>query len=290
MAGNPRPEETSSQSANGEEPIDVEANPQPPHGDKDARPSIMRYLAQDINTDHANLIFLVCYFLSGLSDSSAYKAWSCFVSMQTANTVFVGLGASETLDHTSYYWLEGLVSIFSFFVGSVVFPKTRYFGQQTRRSLLLNFGSQTLLVSVAAALLQSGAIEDSSVATDNDIFLKLIPISIMAFQSAGQMAVSSLLSFPELPTTVLTSIYYDLGSEPGILKPLAANKARNQRVTAIIGVVGGAVVGGFLAKSTGRISPALWIVAGCKLAITVIWLFWKQAGVKVQQNSTASVS
>ncbi|KLJ09128.1 hypothetical protein EMPG_15453 [Blastomyces silverae] len=290
MAGNPHPEEPSSQAANGEELRDVEANPQPLHGDTEARLSVARYLAQDINTDHVNLIFLLCYFLSGLSDSSAFRAWGCFVSMQTGNTVFVGLGASDTLDQTTYHWLKGLVSILSFFAGSVVFPKTRYLGNQSRRSLLVNFGSQTLLVSVAAALLQSGVIEDSGVATDNDIFLKLIPISLVAFQSAGQMAVSRLLSFPELPTTVLTSIYYDLGSEPGILKPLTTNKARNQRITSIIGVVGGAVVGGFLAKSTGRISPALWIVAGCKLAISVIWLFWKQAQVKVQQNPTASVS
>ncbi|EQL31610.1 hypothetical protein BDFG_06064 [Blastomyces dermatitidis ATCC 26199] len=281
MAGNPH-SETLSQAANGEELRDVEANPQPLHVDTDSRPSILRYLAQDINTEHANLIFLVCYFLSGLSDSSAYKAWGCFVSMQTGNTVFMGLGASDTLDQTTYHWLKGLVSIFSFFLGSVVFPKTRYFGHQTRRTLLVNFGSQTLLVSVAAALLQSGTIEDSGVATDNDAFLKLIPIALLAFQSAGQMAVSRLLAFPELPTTVLTSVYYDLGSEPGILKPLTTNKARNQRITSIIGVVGGAVVGGFLAKSTGRISPALWIVAGCKLAISAIWLFWKQAQVKVQ--------
>lgn len=83
MAGNPHPEADSSQAVNGEEFMDVEANPQQYSGDTDTRSWIVRYLAQDVNTDHADLIFLVCYFLSGLSDSSAYRAWGCFVSMQT---------------------------------------------------------------------------------------------------------------------------------------------------------------------------------------------------------------
>ncbi|PGH32956.1 hypothetical protein GX50_04238 [[Emmonsia] crescens] len=290
MAGNPHPEADSSQAVNGEEFMDVEANPQQYSGDTDTRSWIVRYLAQDVNTDHADLIFLVCYFLSGLSDSSAYRAWGCFVSMQTGNTVFLGLGASDTLDQTTYHWLKALVSILSFLAGSAVYSKTQYFGPQTRRTLLVNFGSQTLIVSVAASLLQSGVIEDSGVVTDNDVFLKLIPLSLIAFQCAGQMAASRLLSFPEIPTTVLTSLYYDLVAEPGILRPLGRNKRRNRRITSIIGVIGGSVIGGWLSKSTGRISPALWITAASKFAISAIWLFWRQDGDKAQRIRTPSLS
>lgn len=83
MAGDPHPEEDSSRAINGEELGDVEANLQPPLGILDRRQWIVRYLAQDVNTEHADLIFLVCYFLSGLSDCAAYRAWGCFVSMQT---------------------------------------------------------------------------------------------------------------------------------------------------------------------------------------------------------------
>ncbi|KKZ68499.1 hypothetical protein EMCG_05858 [[Emmonsia] crescens] len=290
MAGNPHPEEDCSQDINGEVFMDVEANPQQYSGGTDTRSWIVRYLAQDVNTDHADLIFLVCYFLSGLSDSSAYRAWGCFVSMQTGNTVFLGLGASDTLDQTTYHWLKALVSILSFLAGSAVYSKTQYFGPQTRRTLLINFGSQTLIVSMAASLLQSGVIEDSGIVTDNDVFLKLIPLSLIAFQCAGQMAASRLLSFPEIPTTVLTSLYYDLVAEPGILRPLGRNKRRNRRITSIIGVIGGSVIGGWLSKSTGRISPALWITAASKFAISAIWLFWRQDGGKAQRTRTPSLS
>ncbi|OAX82301.1 hypothetical protein ACJ72_03341 [Emergomyces africanus] len=292
MAGNLYPETDSCEApnANSEQFRDVEALPQQLSGTIDPRPWITRHLAQDVNPEHADLIFLVCYFLSGLSDSSAYRAWGCFVSMQTGNTVFLGLGASDTLDQTTYHWLKSLVSILSFLVGSAVYSKTQYFGPQTRRTLVVNFGSQTIIASVAASLLQSGVIEDSGVVTDNHVFLKLVPLSLIAFQCAGQMAASRLLSFPEIPTTVLTSLYYDLVSEPGLLRPLGRNKRRNRRITSIIGVIGGSVIGGWLSKSTGRISPALWIVVASKFAISAIWLFWKQDPAKAQGHSTASIS
>ncbi len=44
---------------------------------------IARRLEEEIDLRHADLIFLLCYFLAGLCDSTAYKAWKCFVSMQT---------------------------------------------------------------------------------------------------------------------------------------------------------------------------------------------------------------
>lgn len=42
--------------------------------------------SRNIDLRHADLVFLVCYFVSGLLDSSAYNAWTCFVSMQTGKT------------------------------------------------------------------------------------------------------------------------------------------------------------------------------------------------------------
>lgn len=40
-------------------------------------------LQSHVDLEYADTIFLICYFLSGICDSSAYRAWGCFVSMQT---------------------------------------------------------------------------------------------------------------------------------------------------------------------------------------------------------------
>lgn len=42
-------------------------------------------LQSHVDLEYADTIFLICYFLSGICDSSAYRAWGCFVSMQTGN-------------------------------------------------------------------------------------------------------------------------------------------------------------------------------------------------------------
>lgn len=45
--------------------------------------SAKRYLQSEIAIQHADIPIIACCFVSGLCDSSAYNAWSCFVSMQT---------------------------------------------------------------------------------------------------------------------------------------------------------------------------------------------------------------
>lgn len=43
----------------------------------------MQYFNQEIASAHASLYLLLSFFTSGLIDSVAFNAWSCFVGMQT---------------------------------------------------------------------------------------------------------------------------------------------------------------------------------------------------------------
>jgi hypothetical protein len=44
------------------------------------------YLTADVSTRWADLVLMVCFFISGLVDSGAYNAYSCFVSMQVSRS------------------------------------------------------------------------------------------------------------------------------------------------------------------------------------------------------------
>ncbi|EAS28556.3 uncharacterized protein CIMG_09760 [Coccidioides immitis RS] len=264
-----------------------------PNRDEHGRGWLAQRLEGEVTLKHADIIFLFCYFLSGLCDSSVFRAWGCFVSMQTGNTVFLGLGASDYAFRKTSKWLKSLVSICSFVIGSCVFSMSRWIGPQKRRTLVSTFAIQCALLIIAASLLQSGAISGktgpqsssggsgSGIVTADDpqpdkaMFLELVPIALVAFQSSGQMAASRLLGFNEIPTTVLTSLYYDLASDPGLLLPLSQNVKRNRRLNAAIGVIAGAIFGGWLARATGGIETALWIAAASKFVIANSWLFWK---------------
>lgn len=43
------------------------------------------WMTSEVSTAWADLILLVCFFISGLVDSGAYNAYECFVSMQVRN-------------------------------------------------------------------------------------------------------------------------------------------------------------------------------------------------------------
>lgn len=44
---------------------------------------ILCHLKREISAQHADIPIIACCLVSGLCDSSAYNAWTCFVSMQT---------------------------------------------------------------------------------------------------------------------------------------------------------------------------------------------------------------
>jgi hypothetical protein len=88
-----------------------------------------------------------------------------------------------------------------------------------------------------------------------------------------------LLGFNEVPTTVLTSVYCDIASDPKLLAPLKKNVKRNRRVGAVITFLIGGIAGGWLSRSSARMSSALWLGGAIKIAIAVSWSVWKAKGI-----------
>lgn len=73
-------------------------------------PTKLKASKPKIDLRYADLVFIGCYFVSGMLDSSAYSAWTCFVSMQTGKSChlshllllcFALATAEPGLDHTS---------------------------------------------------------------------------------------------------------------------------------------------------------------------------------------------
>lgn len=60
---------------------DIEANKEPL--EKRQPTAVTHWFKETLDTKHADLVFVICSLITGLSDGSAYNAWSCFISMQT---------------------------------------------------------------------------------------------------------------------------------------------------------------------------------------------------------------
>ena len=202
----------------------------------------------------------------------------------TGNTIFLGLGASGQPNNKPWGWLKSLVSIASFFFGSMIFSiAMRTVGSLRRGTLFVSFFVQTILIIISVALLEVDLIPHTSsdaTLTGGALFLELIPIGLLAFQSAGGMTCSRALGYNEIPTVVLTSVYFDIASDPKITDKPNTNVKRNRRIGGVVCLLVGAIVGGWLSRSSGGMQSALWMAAGLKFVAAIAWLFWKAAPAK----------
>lgn len=159
----------------------------------------------------------------------------------------------------------------------------RHVGAVRRSTLFLSFVVQTLLIVIAVALIQGNLIPHTAADLTLDggpLFLELIPIGLLAFQSAGAMTCSRSLGYNEIPTVVLTSVYFDIASDPKITDKPTTNVKRNRRAGGVVFLLVGAIVGGWLSRSSGGMQSALWMAAGLKFVAALGWLFWKAADAK----------
>ena len=62
---------------------------------KSNKPDWKGYFNCNVSRRRADLVLLFTYITTGLLDSAATAAWGSFVSMQTGNTIYVGLGLAS---------------------------------------------------------------------------------------------------------------------------------------------------------------------------------------------------
>ncbi|KHN94670.1 uncharacterized protein MAM_07425 [Metarhizium album ARSEF 1941] len=227
-------------------------------------------MTAEVSRSWADLVLLLCYVVTGLLDSASTQVWGAFVSMQTGNTVYVGLGIATVLNPPiSARLYKSGVSLLSFCAGSFLFARFhRRFSPRRRWVLCASFAAQALLI-VAAAVVVSAVPHEDERAVDWTV---LVPLALVAFQSCAQAVASRALRYNALTSVVLTSIYCDLFSDQDLFKP--RNVERNRRAAAPALLLLGAVAGGLFSHSSFGIQGALWIAAAIKAVMVVLWLFW----------------
>lgn len=252
-----------------------------------------------IDLSLANAPLLACCFITGLLDTTMFQgekdsklkspssanintsslAYGTFVSMQTGNTIFLALGASNQ-NIKPYDWARSLCSIGCFAIGAVFFSRLHKHlaPRPTQRGVLaLGFLIQAACVCVSAALAEAGAVNQRQVEGEHTDWREMAPIALLSFQAAGQIVASRVLGVNEIPTVVITSLMCDLMSDPKLLaRPMfTGNRKRNNRVGGFVLTLVGSIIGGWMLKATDQVQPVLWFVFAIKFVISIGWIVWK---------------
>ncbi|EUC33458.1 hypothetical protein COCCADRAFT_5014 [Bipolaris zeicola 26-R-13] len=226
-----------------------------------------RYMQTNVNRNWADVVLILCYMITGLLDSSAVFIWGSFVSMQTGNTVYLGLGIVAPSE--GIRWIKAGISIAAFCAGSFCFARFhRYFSPAKRWVLIASYSFQMLLIVFAAIVTTVGKNTGEGLH-----WQVLLPLASVAFQSSGQAVTSRALKYNGLTSVVLTSNYCDLFSDPELFK--MSNVERNRRLGAPLALVIGACMGGLFAHSSVGLAGSLWTAAGLKLMAVFAWTLWK---------------
>lgn len=193
--------------------------------------------------------------------------------------MFIALGVSGQPEYPAYLWAKSLIALAVFLLSNVFFIHlSRAINPLRRSTLILSFGLQTAALIVAAAVVQAGIVaprpEDPGAPIQ---WMQTVPISLLAFQAAGQICASRLLAFDEIPTVVLTTLLCDLLVDTKLYtRPWSSNPKRNRRIAAFLALFLGAVTAGGLSKTTD-LASSLWLAVALKGAITLSWFGWRDA-------------
>lgn len=233
---------------------------------------LRKHLGVNVNRKRADLVLLFSYITTGLLDSAATAVWGSFVSMQTGNTVYVGLGLSSPWESTR--WIKSGTSILAFCAGSFVFARYhRRFSMRRRWVLIVSVLAQLLCI-IGAALIVTLTTRDVIGGGHDKHWHVLLPLGLVAFQSAGQAVISRALNYSALTSVVLTSIYCDLFMDAKLFASFTDNADRNRRVAAPLLLLIGAIFGGVWAHTEIGIIGALWTAAVLKFVVMVAWFLW----------------
>lgn len=147
----------------------------------------------------------------------------------------------------------------------------RPFGTTRRLTLSISFLLQGMSILLAAIFITTDVIPQPG-SNSNRV---LIGIPFLAWQFGAQVAASRALGYGEIPTTVLTSVYNDLVSDPKLWT--WKNAKRNRRAAAAVMLLAGGVCGGWLSTLRDGFGIVLWIGGATKVTIGLSWLGFGEA-------------
>lgn len=112
------------------------------------------------------------------------------------NTVYVGLGVSGQPHSQPFRWVKSSTAIASFCLGCFFFSRaSRFLGPLKRGTMVSSCLFQATLCFAAVVMVVTGFVPKDAGDRLPHNFIVLLPLSLLSFQSAGQIVMSRFLGY-----------------------------------------------------------------------------------------------
>lgn len=217
---------------------------------------------------------LLLSFSTGIQDAAAWPDYTAFASNQTGNTLFLAIGVAG-LAGSAYSFPNIGMSLSAFILGGTVMGQIgNYFGCRKRLWLITTSLLQTLMVFGAAIIQYSLPLKQNGPTA-------LGALTLLAFSSGGQVAMSRSLKITEITTAMATAAYVDVVVDPNLLK--FHNRQRNRRVMFLVMLTAGCFAGAFAQRAVNSTFAIILSAVG-KAIVTVAFLFNQRIRPKKEDN------
>jgi uncharacterized membrane protein YoaK (UPF0700 family) len=224
--------------------------------------AIRKWLADEIRGSlllDGQLLLLT--FVIGMQDVATFVDYSCFASNQTGNSVLLAAGVfglGGELVNLSNIGVSLAAFVSGGFVagqiGNVAGPRRRWW-------LLLSSLLQTAMVFAASALQFVFRIRSADT-------VSRVVITLLAFSSGGQVAMTRGLKITEITTAMATAAWVDLFVDERFWE--WKNRSRNRRIGFLILLVSGSFAGAWTYRQIGSAFVLLINAVGKAIAVVIL--------------------
>jgi len=245
--------------------------------------SLRSYLMADVDPAQTTAQLAAYCFMTGFIDVISFSAIFVWCGFQTGNFAQLAIalarlfeGAPGSQDHTFHKAdQQALCSLISFNLGAFVGRIGDRVGAHKRIWLIAGTFIQTILTMASAIAFWKAGQPSISNARDDPAWTNALSFVGLAFMS-GSLGVQGILGKrlnTQFGTTiVLTTVWVELASDPGLFKFRQRVMSRDHRLIAAVSLF----LGAFVSRSIlGQIGTAatMGVGTGFRVLITLSWIF-----------------
>jgi len=245
--------------------------------------SLWKYLMADVDSSQTTAPLAAYCFMTGYIDVVSFSAIFVWCGFQTGNFAQLALalarlfqGAPGFRDQTFHKAdQQALCSLIAFNAGSFIGRIGDRIGAHKRIWLIAGTFLQALFTMAAALTFWKSGQGSISNARDDPAWTNALTFVGLAFISASlgvQGILGKRLNTQFGTTIVLTTVWVELMTDPGLFKLRKRVISRDHRVIAAVSLFVGAFVGRAILGQIGT-AGTLGVAVGFRMFITLSWIF-----------------